>query len=80
MDKFTVLWIAWLGAFAIIEGVALTNKQDGDTLSEHVWKWTGIGDISKPRPTMTAGIRARRFALLAFMAWLTLHFLTGGFF
>ena len=80
MNNFTWLWIGWIAAFVIIEGIALTNKKDEDTLSEHVWKWTGIGYFGRPRPVMTLGIRSRRFALLAFMAWLILHFLTGGFF
>jgi hypothetical protein len=58
--------------FAVVEGAALINKKPGDTLSEHVWSWFGIR--GKP-----AGYKARRFALLAFMAWLTTHFLTGGY-
>ncbi|MDM4718429.1 hypothetical protein QTQ03_02035 [Micromonospora sp. WMMA1363] len=72
---FTALWIGWLAAFAIVEGIALFNKQPDDTLSEHVWKWFAVGS-SQP----TGWTRLRRFALLAFMAWLTLHFLTGGIF
>lgn len=76
VNGYTIAWLAWLGAFAVIEGKALFNKQPGDTLSEHVWRWfaTGAGTTSKP----SGGVRARRFALLASMAWLTTHFLTGG--
>lgn len=75
MDVFTLLWLGWLIYFAIVEGVALFNgSRTGDTLSEHVWAWFGISS-SKPA---TAWSRARRFILLAFMAWLSLHFMSGG--
>lgn len=77
---FTLLWVLWLVAFLVVEGIALFNRQEGDTLSEHVWKWFAVGEAGKARPEITGWVRARRFALLAFMAWLTAHFLTGGFF
>lgn len=57
--------------FGAIEGAAIFNKKDGDTLSEHVWRWFSIREKGK-------GWRSRRFALLAFLSWLSLHFLTGG--
>ena len=76
--SWAVVWISWLVAFLVAEGVALFNKEEGDTLSEHVWKWFAVGDARHPRPEVTGWVRARRFALLAFMAWLTAHFLTGG--
>ena len=47
------------------------RRAGGDTLSEHVWKWFAI----KGKPT---GYKMRRFVLLAFWAWLTIHFFTGG--
>lgn len=81
MDNWTYAWLAWLAAFAVIEGAALFNKKDGDTLSEHVWKWFATSKkahakegTEQPKGT----VRIRRFALLAGMAWLTVHFLTGG--
>jgi len=73
MSGYTVAWLAWLGAFLVTEGMALFNKRSGDTLSEHVWAWFAVKDRSNK-----GTVRARRFALLAFMAWLTAHFLTGG--
>ena len=79
MDLFTVAWLLWIGAFAVVEGVALFNRREGDTLSEHVWAWFGVGLNGKPRPRVTGWVRLRRFTLLAFMAWLSVHFLTGGF-
>ncbi|ATI18704.1 hypothetical protein SEA_DAUDAU_3 [Streptomyces phage Daudau] len=76
MTVWSWLWVGWLAAFAAIEGKALFNKTEGDTLSEHVWKWfaTKQGSTGKP----SGWVRLRRFGLLAFMAWLSVHFLTGG--
>ena len=71
MTGWTVGWILWLGMFVAIEGAALFNKDRGDTLSEHVWHWFSIK--GKPR-----GYKLRRLAFLAFWAWLTVHFFTGG--
>lgn len=70
MTVFTWLWIAWGAAFLVIEGVALVNKQPGDTLSEHVWRWFRIKGKS---PSWTAA----RFGLLAFLVWLTGHLAFG---
>ena len=72
-DLFTAAWVLWILQFAAIEGAALFNKRDGDTLSEHVWRWFSIKEKG-------AGWRLRRFSLLAFLAWLVAHFLTGGAF
>ena len=41
---WTVGWVAWLAWFALQEGAALFNRQDGDTLSEHAWRWLHVGD------------------------------------
>ena len=65
------IWVAWIGAFLVIEGIALVRKERGDTLSENVWRWFSIKD-RKP------GYKTRRFVLLTFLAWLVTHFLTGG--
>ncbi|MET9861973.1 hypothetical protein ABZY93_22150 [Streptomyces smyrnaeus] len=79
MDVWSWLWVGWLGAFAAIEGTALLNSREGDTLSEHVWRWFGVGRNGEKRPEVTGWVRLRRFGLLAFMAWLSVHFVTGGF-
>jgi hypothetical protein len=77
VSGWTWAWIAWLAAFVAIEGKALFNKTKGDTLSEHVWKWFATSKLdNKP----TGWVRLRRIGLLAFMAWLSVHFLTGGVF
>lgn len=37
------VWAAWLGlvalSFALLEGVALVKREDGDTLSENTRRW-----------------------------------------
>ncbi|MEU7905872.1 hypothetical protein [Actinoplanes sp. NPDC049118] len=79
MDTWAWLWIGWIGLFAVLEGVALARKAPDDTLSEHVWRWFGIGRPGN-RPTMSGWVQLRRFALLAGLAWLAFHLLTGGIF
>lgn len=70
MEWFTIAWIMWFGFFAVIEGIALFNKERGDTLSEHIWKWFKIND--KPRSWTV-----RRGALAIFLVWLTVHMTAG---
>ncbi|MBT8200506.1 MAG: hypothetical protein KJO36_08305 [Acidimicrobiia bacterium] len=71
MSPYTVAWLAWIGFFFAIEVPAILDRRPGGTLSEHVWDWFAI----KSKPT---GYRSRRFVLVAFLAWLVGHFLTGG--
>ncbi len=71
MSVWTVLWLAWLAGFVVIEGAAIINRDKDDTLSEHVWAWFSIKD-------KTNGVKFRRLAFLAFWVWLTIHFFTGG--
>jgi hypothetical protein len=76
---FEIAWAAWAGAFIVIEGIALKRKQPGDTLSEQVWRIFGTRrDVEYPKGQPSGLLRLRRFALLAFLAWLSIHFLTGG--
>ena len=75
MDMWTIGWLAWIGFFALWEGLALRRGWDA-TLSGHLCRWFGIdGD---PNPDGVK--RTRRFALVAGLAWLAAHLLTGGFF
>jgi hypothetical protein len=74
---WTWLWLGWGAYFLAVEGVALFNKTPNDTLSEHVWLWLGYsGGVRKP----TGWTQLRRFLALAFLAWLSVHLLTGGIF
>ena len=71
MSGYTFAWILWVAMFAVIEGTALFNKNSGDTLSEHVWEWFSVKEKGK-------GWRARRTVLLGGLAWLLVHFMSGG--
>ena len=72
LDTYTCLWIIWGLFFLAIEGAAIANKQSGDTLSEHVWKWIGKKGYEKP-----SGYKWRRAVLGFFLLWLIIHFFTG---
>ena len=75
MDVWAWLWVAWIGAFVVIEAIAIWRKGPGDTLSEKVWKWFSLkGSKDKLKPWQAL----LRFGFLAFWAWLTIHFLSGG--
>ncbi|GAA0945983.1 hypothetical protein [Actinocorallia libanotica] len=76
-DVWDGIWLGWIGAFVVVEGVALKRGQPGDTLSEKVWKWFGIG-TNGHHPKRTTWVQIRRVALLGFMTWLTVHFMSGG--
>lgn len=78
MSAYTWAWLAWALAFVIVEGMALFNSRRGDTLSEHVWAWLGSAHLTRKQPT--GWTRLRRFVVLAGLAWVVAHFLTGGFF
>ena len=79
MTVWLFLWLVWLLFFAVVEGMALFNSKPGDTLSEHVWAWFGTEWKKGQSPRKRSGwTQLRRFALLAFMVWLTVHFITGG--
>jgi hypothetical protein len=71
---WTTLWLVWFAMFLVVEGAALFNKTAGDTLSEHVWKWFATGGGVK----MTGWVRLRRVVLMGFLAWLLVHFMSGG--
>ena len=71
-DTYTWLWIAWLLAFIGIEAAALINKDKGDTLSEHIWKWFSVKEGDSNRRTF------RMVMLGGFLGWLVVHFMTGG--
>ena len=73
MTGWTVAWLLWIGMFFAIEAPAILNKQKGDTLSEHVWKWFAIKNKGN-------GYRSRRLVLVTFLVWVSIHFVTGGWF
>ncbi len=83
MTGWTWAWVGWGLIFAVIEGMALVNSKPGDSLSEHFWSFlgyaaTGQGPLNYRHPS--GWTRLRRFLLLAGLAWLVVHLLTGGIF
>jgi hypothetical protein len=69
---WTVLWLLWGAAFALIEGAALLSRQPGTTLSEHVWAWFRVKD---QRPTRVTWVL--RAVLYGFLGWLVIHLTLG---
>lgn len=76
MSGWAWFWVAWFGAFVVMEGNALTNHTPGDTLSETVWRWLRIGSPGNPGAVAWTW---RTFVLGAFLVWLVLHLLFGWF-
>lgn len=69
---YTVIWIVLGVVGGVTELVALLNRRDGDTLSEHVWKVARVGDA---RPTPVVWVIRAVIALV--MIWLASHFSMG---
>jgi hypothetical protein len=68
MTWYTLAWLLWGIAFAVIETLGVLRKRAGrdmDTLSDHVW-W------------VRDNIRFARLGLAAFFAWLVFHLMAGG--
>lgn len=74
MSGWTIAWLVWIAAFFGIEGPALFNRQNGDTLSEHLRAWFAINNKSN-----TGWVRVRRLGLVLPLAWFCFHILTNGF-
>jgi hypothetical protein len=67
MSPWFAAWLAWGASFAVVEGLALLQKdrKKPDTLSEHIWM------IRDKVPFGKIGVAG-------FMLWLSLHFVFGG--
>lgn len=72
MNGWVLWWCAWGLAFLGVEGVALLNTRDGDTLSEQFWRAFHVYDR---RPTVLVVIG--RVILGLFGVWLTVHMTFG---
>lgn len=62
--RYTVAWVALLGALAGLEVAALVDDGSGDTLSEHVWA------LLDAQPLLAV-------PLVGVLGWVTVH-LVGG--
>jgi hypothetical protein len=80
VSLWTWAWLGWAVYFLVVEGMALANSRSSDTLSEHVWAFIGIRRKGADLRNPSGWTRLRRFLVLAFMAWLSVHLLTGGIF
>jgi hypothetical protein len=77
VNWWTVGWVAWLVWFLVEEGLALFQKTGKATLSAHVWDWFSVHPRTEGTK-WTGWERARHAILVMFLAWLGVHFLTGG--
>ncbi|RZU28314.1 hypothetical protein EV284_6480 [Streptomyces sp. BK022] len=66
---WAAIWIAWGVTFAVVEGLALTNRRDGDTLSENTRR------LFRTR-TSKVGRAIFAVAWIGFSGWFALHILT----
>ena len=71
MNKFQIAWAVWVLWFIVWEWIAVTNGVRGDTLSEQVWILAGTDATRNPWNWVF------RIALLAGIAWIIPHFMTG---
>ena len=69
---YTIIWAAIGIVGGITELVAILNRRDGDTLSEHVWR---IARVDDPRPTPL--VWTIRGLIAAVCIWLAGHFAMG---
>lgn len=69
MSIFTLIWIILGAVGGVTELVALGNRREGDTLSEHVWRIVRVDD---PRPTPVVWMI--RVLVAGVMLWLAGHF------
>lgn len=69
ISRWTIFWVTAIVTAVIADIIAATNKQKGDTLTEHIRAFIGWG-----RP-LSGWARLRRLAFLAFWAWATMHLL-----
>jgi len=72
MSWYTVVWIALAVVGGVTELVALYNKRENDTLSEHFWRIARVGDT---RPTALVWVIRAAIALV--MIWLAGHLSLG---
>lgn len=71
-----MLWIGWLLYFAIVEDVALAKTPGhAGTFSVKVWEFFAVRDLPADARRWILG---ERLVLLGTVAWLFVHFVSGG--
>ena len=74
LNTFQKFWVFWIAAFIVVEGIAVFNGQPNDTLSEFVWMVIGTYVPAEDRTFLMWIWRA---GVLALLAWLIPHLMTG---
>lgn len=64
-------WGAWIVAGCVMEGISMKGPP-GSTLSAHVW------DVARIPRKAPFNEKLRRYITIGFIAWLPIHFVTGG--
>ena len=70
MSVWTILWLLWLVAFAVLEGYTIRSKRKGDTLSETTRRWFGT------KTKLGRWVWIASFGL--FSAWFVVHIAVAG--
>lgn len=74
VNVWTLVWLlVWAGSFAFIEFLAIRNPDSGDTLSEKIRDWIGLGEDDG----RTWLENVLFVAFLLFVVWFPIHILTG---
>lgn len=80
-SPWSAAWLVIVGCFAmgfaVTEGLALANRADGDTLSEHVWAVLKVR--TGRHPAVPYLVWPLRLVVFWLFAWLALHFTFGWF-
>jgi hypothetical protein len=74
VSLWTAAWLGlgWLLVFLLIEIPAVLNQREGDTLSEHIWRFVGWGQ------QRSRWVWFRCILFVSFGAWLIVHLASGG--
>ena len=72
---FTLFWLLWIASFMIVEGWAIKDKRQGDTLSSHVW-WS-LSQVEDLGPFGKAGRAVLSAGIIGLFVWLVPHFTLG---
>lgn len=74
MSGYRWLWVAWVGAFLVLEFTAIIRRQYKNTFSDFVW-W--LADITPGRTSWNW--TAVHLFIAVFLLWLFLHLAFGYF-
>lgn len=74
-----LIWATWLLLFVIFEGIALMDRDPGDTFTEHFRRWLRLRTPSVQTRRTQVEMWIGRVLVLLFGAWLTTHMAFGWF-